>query len=274
MLLAAGRALGRLLAAGPPLRSVVPAASLTPPPSAGSPFPGRGDTCPPSCRSLKPSDCFWLCCGAPLGPWLVRDCPTAPQGPQPLGTLPAPGEPAAKLSLSRGLAEGQELQGFGEAPAKQRWWGGGLLGAPHPSSPNRGAPGAGRVPVPPRRCGARRGLHRLCPGRVGMGLCIARGVCRRSEAASQIFMGWHRGCKELGSGVGHAVLSSPLCRGWGGGGGCDWGCPCPGCKKLGDLRATPSPSVHPTGTIPVQAEPPLPLRAGRSAQGWAWPVLR
>lgn len=58
MFLAAGRALGKLLATGPPLRSVVPAASLVSPPSAGSPFPGRGDACPPSCRSLKRSDCF------------------------------------------------------------------------------------------------------------------------------------------------------------------------------------------------------------------------
>lgn len=77
----------------------------------------------------------------------MGDCPRAPKGPQPLGTLSAPGEPAAKLSLSRGSVEGQELQGFGDAPAKQYWWGGGLLGAPRPSTPNRSASGAGRVLV-------------------------------------------------------------------------------------------------------------------------------
>lgn len=113
----------------------------------------------------------------------------APKGPQPLGTLPAPEELAAKLSSSCGSSEGQELQDFGEAPAKQCWWEGGLLGAPHPSSPNRGAPGAGRVPMLPRRCEAHRGLHMLCPGWVETGLRIARGGCGRSEVAFQIFMG-------------------------------------------------------------------------------------
>jgi len=91
-----------------------------------------------------------------------------PRGPQ----------PAAKLSLSASLAEGQELQGCGEAPAKQRWWGGGLWGHPilalHTAARWDGdgatTPGAARALPWPGGEGASHssgGLWELCGGFAG-----------------------------------------------------------------------------------------------------------
>lgn len=82
--------MGRLLAARPPLCSLVPT-SHVPSPSAGSPSLAGGHLSS-LLPSLKPSSCFWLCCGAPVrggaAPW------------HPLGALPTLRQLSAKLGLS------------------------------------------------------------------------------------------------------------------------------------------------------------------------------
>lgn len=128
MLLAAGRALGMLLATGTPLRSVVPAASLLPPHSTASPFLGRGGRLSSLLPQPQTQRLLLALLQGPAGTPVSGGLPHGTQVPS------APGDPscswaaAAKLSLSRGSAEGQEPQGFGEAPAKQCWWGGGASG--------------------------------------------------------------------------------------------------------------------------------------------------
>lgn len=147
-------------------------------------------------HSLKPSNCFWPCWDPSWGVGAALQH-------TPVLNPPTPGDPAAKLSLS-----GAGAVGIWGGSCKQCWWGGGFWGPPS-LLPKSRCPGCWRVLVPSCRCRLCHGLHTLCPGWVGMGLRMAWGEgWGMSEVASQISTGWHRGCNELGSGVG--VTSPPL----------------------------------------------------------------